>query len=244
MIRCPAYGADAFKIEAARGECKATCGRTARARRLGSAVWRGARDAHARRRRGERTHARRSSVARGRSRLPRAAAGPGRRAARQRGGAGAAHRAARRTTRAMAFRRSRAAGGGYAGSALADPKSCGLGGGPELRREGATPCERLDRAAPAMRARDAHAKAGRKCIAFAIRDARGRPTPPRGASVAGSAQCRAGASSRRAAHGRGEGGVAGNGGGNGGDGGDGDDAAAARRRHPPARGAAAQPARR
>lgn len=85
MIRCPAYGADAFKIEAARGECKATCGRTARARRLGSAVWRGARDAHARRRRGERTHARRSSVARARSRLPRAAAGPGRRAARQRG---------------------------------------------------------------------------------------------------------------------------------------------------------------
>lgn len=199
MIRCPAYGADAFKIEAARGECKATCGRTARARRLGSAVWRGARDAHARRRRGERTHARRSSVARAPSRLPRAAA---------------------------------------------EPKSCGLGGGPELRREGATPCERLDRAAPAMRARDAHAKAGRKCIAFPIRDARGRPTPPRGASVAGSAQCRAGASSRRAAHGRGEGGVAGNGGGNGGDGGDGDDAAAARRRHPPARGAAAQPARR
>lgn len=85
MIRCPAYGADAFKIEAARGECKATCGRTARARRLGSAVWRGARDAHARRRRGERTHARRSSVARAPSRLPRAAAGPGRRAARQRG---------------------------------------------------------------------------------------------------------------------------------------------------------------
>lgn len=79
MIRCPAYGADAFKIEAARGECKATCGRTARARRLGSAVWRGARDAHARRRRGERTHARRSSVARARSRLPRAAAGPARR---------------------------------------------------------------------------------------------------------------------------------------------------------------------
>ncbi|GAA5237465.1 hypothetical protein BMMON2_02870 [Burkholderia mallei] len=73
----------------------------------------------------------------------------------------------------MAFRRSRAAEGGYAGSALDDPKSCGLGGGPELRREGATPCERLDRAAPAMRARDAHAKAGRKCIAFAIRDARG-----------------------------------------------------------------------
>lgn len=185
MIRCPAYGADAFKIEAARGECKATCGRTARARRLGSAVWRGARDAHARRRRGERTHARRSSVARAPSRLPRAA-----------------HRAARRTTRAMAFRRSRAAEGGYAGSALDDPKSCGLGGGPELRREGATPCEALDRAAPAMRARDAHAKAGRKCIAFAIRDARGRPTPPCGASVAGSAQCRAGASSRRAAHGR------------------------------------------
>lgn len=199
MIRCPAYGADAFKIEAARGECKATCGRTARARRLGSAVWRGARDAHARRRRGERTHARRSSVARARSRLPRAAAGP---AGGTAAGAGAAHRAARRTTRAMAFRRSRAAGGGYAGSALADPKSCGLGGGPELRREGATPCERLDRAAPAMRARDAHAKAGRKCIAFAIRDARGRPTPPCGASVARSAQCRAGASSRRAAHGR------------------------------------------
>lgn len=244
MIRCPANGADAFKIEAARGECKATCGRTARARRLGSAVWRGARDAHARRRRGERTHARRSSVARAPSRLPRAAAGPGRAGSAGGTAARAAHRAARRTTRAMAFRRSRAAEGGYAGSALDDPKSCGLGGGPELRREGATPCEALDRAAPAMRARDAHAKAGRKCIAFAIRDARGRPTPPRGASVAGSAQCRAGASSRRAAHGRGEGGVAGNGGGNGGDGGDGDDAAAARRRHPPARGAAAQPARR
>lgn len=243
MIRCPAYGADAFKIEAARGECKATCGRTARARRLGSAVWRGARDAHARRRRGERTHARRSSVARARSRLPRAAAGPGRRAARQRG---RGRRIVPRVERHARWRSDEAAqqGGGYAGSALADPKSCGLGGGPELRREGATPCERLDRAAPAMRARDAHAKAGRKCIAFAIRDARGRPTPPCGASVAGSAQCRAGASSRRAAHGRGEGGVAGNGGGNGGDGGDGDDAAAARRRHPPARGAAAQPARR
>ncbi|CAJ7464626.1 Uncharacterised protein [Burkholderia pseudomallei] len=244
MIRCPAYGADAFKIEAARGECKATCGRTARARRLGSAVWRGARDAHARRRRGERTHAWRSSVARAPSRLPRAAAGPGRAGSAGGTAARAAHRAARRTTRAMAFRRSRAAEGGYAGSALDDPKSCGLGGGPELRREGATPCERLDRAAPAMRARDAHAKAGRKCIAFAIRDARGRPTPPRGASVAGSAQCRAGASSRRAAHGRRR---------RRGRqwrwqwrrrGGDGDDAAAARRRHPPARGAAAQPARR
>lgn len=97
MIRCPAYGADAFKIEAARGECKATCGRTARARRLGSAVWRGARDAHARRRRGERTHARRSSVARAPSRLPRAAAGPGRVGGRHGSAGGASCRASNDT---------------------------------------------------------------------------------------------------------------------------------------------------
>lgn len=200
MIRCPAYGADAFKIEAARGECKATCGRTARARRLGSAVWRGARDAHARRRRGERTHARRSSVARAPLRLPRAAAGPGRRAARQRGRGGASCRASNDTrdgvptkprgrgrVRRLGARRSeimwprwwaRAASGRR--HAMRDARSRGPGDASERRAREGRP--------------QVH------CLRHPRRE--GRPTPPCGASVAGSAQCRAGASSRRAAHGR------------------------------------------
>lgn len=244
MIRCPAYGADAFKIEAARGECKATCGRTARARRLGSAVWRGARDAHARRRRGERTHARRSSVARAPSRLPRAAAGPGRRAARQRG-RGRGRRIVPRVERHARWRSDEAAQQGAGTPARRSPirnhvasvvgPSC-VGKAPRhARRSIARPrrCERETRT--------------RRPTASAL------PSP---------SETRGGDRRRRAAHRSqavpsaararrqdeprmgGEGGVAGNGGGNGGDGGDGDDAAAARRRHPPARGAAAQPARR
>lgn len=241
MIRCPAYGADAFKIEAARGECKATCGRTARARRLGSAVWRGARDAHARRRRGERTHARRSSVARAPSRLPRAAAGPGRRAARQRG-----RRIVPRVERHARWRSDEAAqqrAGTRARrstirnhvASVVGP-SC-VGKAPRhARRSIARPrrCERETRtrrpAASALpspsetRGGDRRRRAAHRSQAVPSAARARRQDEPRmgAAKAAWPAMAVAMAATR----------------------GGGDDAAAARRRHPPARGAAAQPARR
>lgn len=244
MIRCPAYGADAFKIEAARGECKATCGRTARARRLGSAVWRGARDAHARRRRGERTHARRSSVARARSRLPRAAAGPGRRAARQRG-RGRGRRIVPRVERHARWRSDEAAQQGRvrrlgarrseimwprwwarAASgrrhAMREARSRGPGDASERRaREGRPQVHCLR-----------HPRREGATDAAARRIGRRQCPVPRGRVVktsrAWARRRRRGRQWRWQWRRRG----------------DGDDAAAARRRHPPARGAAAQPARR
>lgn len=240
MIRCPAYGADAFKIEAARGECKATCGRTARARRLGSAVWRGARDAHARRRRGERTHARRSSVARARSRLPRAAAGPGRRAARQRG-----RRIVPRVERHARWRSDEAA-----------QQRAGTRARRSTIRNHVASVVGPSCVGKAPRHARGSIARPRRC------ERETRTRRPAASALPSPSETRGGDRRRRAAHRSqavpsaararrqdeprmgGEGGVAGNGGGNGGDGGDGDDAAAARRRHPPARGAAAQPARR
>lgn len=242
MIRCPAYGADAFKIEAARGECKATCGRTARARRLGSAVWRGARDAHARRRRGERTHAWRSSVARAPSRLPRAATGPGRVGGRHGSAGGASCRASNDTrdgvptkprgrgrVRGLGARRSeimwprwwaRAASGRR--HAMREARSRGPGDASERRaREGRPQVHCLR-----------HPRREGATDAAARRIGRRQCPVPRGRVVKTSRAWAAKAAWPAMAVAMAA------------TGGDGDDAAAARRRHPPARGAAAQPARR